>query len=93
MVRARVQEAKVDHKEDLENLRTQAEVEKLYRDALRALYTIVLVHIGNPDEDVHVVDQLRREFPGSTENFWLGLMEMVAEEISDEGRVPDAGDG
>ena len=79
--------------DDLETLRTQAEVEKIYREAVRALYTIMLVHMGNRDEDVNVVQQLQREFPGSTEMFWLGVMEMVAEELSEEGKVPNTEDG
>ena len=78
--------------DDLEALQAQAEVEKIYREAVNALFTIALVHMSDRDGDVHVIDQLCREFPGSTQAFWYGVMEMVAEEISDDGLVPDADD-
>lgn len=71
--------------------RIQAEVEKGYRDAVHTLSVSVLVHMGNRDDDVHVVDKLCREFPGSTLAFWIGLMEMIAEELSDESRLPEDG--
>ncbi len=76
--------------DDLEALREQAAVEKIYREAVDALIMIVLAYADLPDGR-QVIRQLVHDFPGSTEGFWIGVLEMTAEAISDDGLVPDAG--
>lgn len=75
--------------EDLEALREQAAVEKIYREAVDTLITIVLAYLAEPDGE-NVIDLLTNDFPGSTQSFWIGVMEMTAEAISEDGLIPDA---
>ena len=81
----------MDETDDLEALREQAQVEKIYREAVDTLITIVLAYFAEPNGD-DVIEQLARDFPGSTPSFWLGLVQMTAEAISDDGLVPGTGD-
>ena len=75
--------------DDLEALREQAEVEKIYREAVETLITFVISYLGGADGE-DVIEQLMHDFPGSTQAFWLGVMEMTAEALSEDGLIPDA---
>jgi hypothetical protein len=73
--------------EDLEALREQAAVEKIYRDAVETLFTIVIAY-GDIPEGNKLLQQLVHDFPGSTEAFWIGVIEMTAEAISQDNLIP-----
>ncbi len=78
---------------DLEELREQAAVEKIYREAVETLYLIVMAYAGS-GEGEHPIQALVREHPGSNVYFWYGLMKMTAEALSEDGLIPQAsGDG
>lgn len=75
--------------DDLEALRDQATIEKIYREAVETLFTIVIAYADVPDGR-RVVQQLVNDFPGSTEAFWRGVIEMTAEALSDDNLIPDS---
>ena len=78
-----------DDLNDLEALREQAQVEKIYREAVDTLITIVLAYFAEPEPgDEDMIEQLTHDFPGSTPAFWLGLIQMTAEALSDDGLIP-----
>ncbi len=74
----------------LEDLREQAEVEKIYRGAVDTLIMIVIAYSDMPDGR-SLVRELVQDFPGSTVAFWLGVLEMTAQALSEDGLVPDGG--
>lgn len=74
---------------DLEDLREQAEVERIYREAVETLYLIVLAYADMPDGQ-SLLRELIGDFPGSNAAFWYGVLEMTAEAISEDGLVPGA---
>lgn len=76
--------------DDLEALRDQATVEKIYREAVDTLITIVIAYGDIPDGN-QLLQQLVHDFPGSTEAFWIGVIEMTAEALSEENLIPDPG--
>ncbi|MCY3570514.1 MAG: hypothetical protein OXH19_04140 [Chloroflexi bacterium] len=78
---------------NLEDLQEQAEVEKIYREAVDALIVIMLAYGDMPDGR-SLIRELMHDFPGSTASFWFGVMEMTADALSDDGLVPGgSGDG
>ena len=78
---------------NLEELQEQAEVEKIYREAVDTLIMIMLAYGDMPDGQ-SLIGELIHDFPGSTASFWLGVLEMTADALSDDGLVPGgSGDG
>lgn len=78
---------------DLEELREQAQAEKLYREAVDTLMLIVIAYGDSPDGKSLIRD-LMHDFPGSNAAFWIGVLEMTAEALSEDGLIPGArGDG
>ncbi|MDE2967980.1 MAG: hypothetical protein OXS30_10930 [Chloroflexota bacterium] len=76
-----------DGLEGLDLLRVQAEAEKSYRQAVDTLIMIMIAYCDQPDPQ-SLVGELTRDFPGSTEVFWLGVLEMTADALSEDGLVP-----
>ncbi len=75
---------------DLEELQEQAEVEKIYREAVETLHLIVIAYVGTMDDE-DLVDALVHDHPGSNASFWYGLIRMAVDALSEDGLVPKAG--
>ena len=75
---------------DLEELQEQAEVEKIYREAVETLHLIVIAYAGSAEGE-HPIQALVREHPGSNVYFWYGLIRMAVEALSEDRLVPQAG--
>ena len=74
----------------LEDLREQAEVEQIYRNAVETLSLIVMAYAGTVEED-DVIERLVDEHPGSNVAFWYGVVRMTAEAMSDDRLVGGRG--
>ena len=77
----------LDGLSELELLRLRAEAEKSYREAVDTLIVIMIAYCDTPDRQ-NLIGELTRDYPGSTEAFWLGVLEMTAEALSEDGLVP-----
>lgn len=72
---------------NLEDLQEQAAMERIYREAVDTLIVIMLAYGDMPDGK-SLIRELIHDFPGSTASFWLGVLEMAADALSEEGLVP-----
>ena len=81
------EERRMSEMRNLEDLQEQAEVEKIYREAVDTLIMIMLAYGDMPDGK-SLIRELIRDFPGSTPSFWLGVLEMTADALSDDGLIP-----
>ena len=80
----------MSEKRSLEDLREQAAVEKIYREAVDSLIVIMLAYADMPDAK-SMLEALTHDFPGSTAAFWVGVLEMTREALSEDGLIPGSG--
>ena len=71
----------------LEDLQEQAAVEMIYREAVDSLMVLMVAYADMPDAK-SLIGALIRDFPGSTAAFWVGVLEMTGDALSEDGLVP-----
>jgi hypothetical protein len=77
----------MSEKRSLEDLQEQAAVEKIYREAVDSLILIMLAYADMPDAK-SLLQALTHNFPGSTAAFWVGVLEMMEDALSEDGLIP-----
>ena len=82
----------MSEKRTLEDLQEQAAVEKIYREAVDSLMVIMLGYADMPDGK-SLIRELTQDFPGSTAAFWVGVLEMTSDALSEDGVIPQGGVG